>query len=169
MHMPNPSIPVAFIDVRGEAIQSVTRLYRNEAEAQAVTVLVCKLLSKGFHDQEIMVIALYKDQKLQCEQLLASMGVSVETVDSEQGAEQSVVILCTTRTTVPSSSSLAFFCDPRRLNVALSRARDGLFVTGSSSCLRRLPIWENVIQWCESHKLIVPMEFFDDLPPNPQN
>ncbi|RCN39765.1 hypothetical protein ANCCAN_14287 [Ancylostoma caninum] len=46
MHMPNPSIPVAFIDVCGEAIQSVTRSYRNEAEAQAVTVLVRKLLSE---------------------------------------------------------------------------------------------------------------------------
>ncbi|EPB66043.1 integrase core domain protein [Ancylostoma ceylanicum] len=163
MRMPNQSVPVAFIEVPSEAIQSVTRSYRNEAEAQAVHVLVRNLLIKGFHSREIMVISLYKDQKLLCEQLLNPLGVSVGTVDSEQGAERTVVILCTTRTSIPSSSSLTFFCDPRRLNVALSRARDGLFITGSPSCLKRLPIWENVITWCESHKVIVPMEFFNDV------
>ncbi|EPB73875.1 hypothetical protein ANCCEY_07024 [Ancylostoma ceylanicum] len=163
MQMPSPSIQVAFIDVPSEAIQSVTSSYRNEAEAQIVHVLVRNLLIKGFHSREIMVISLYKDQKLLRGQLLNPLGVRAGTVDSEQGTERTVVILCTTRISIPSSSSPTFFCDPRRLNVVLSRARDGLFVTGSLSCLRRLPIWENMITWCESHNLVVPMDFFNDV------
>ncbi|EPB65060.1 hypothetical protein ANCCEY_15877 [Ancylostoma ceylanicum] len=111
MQMPNPSIQVAFIDVPSEAIQSVTSSYRNEAEAQIVHVLVRNLLIKGFHSREIMVIYLYKDQKLLRGQLLNPLGVSA----------------------------------------------------GSLSCLRRLPIWENMITWCESHNLVVPMDFFNDV------
>ncbi|RCN37069.1 hypothetical protein ANCCAN_17034 [Ancylostoma caninum] len=103
MRMPNPSISVPFVDVLGEAIQSVTRSYRNEAEARAVNVLVRNLLLKGFHSREIMVISIYKDQKLFCGQILDPLGVSISTVDSEQGAERSVVILCMTRSTIPSS------------------------------------------------------------------
>ncbi|KIH59908.1 hypothetical protein ANCDUO_09848 [Ancylostoma duodenale] len=88
MRMPNPSIPEAFINVPTDAIQTVTRSYWNEAEAQAVRVLVRKLLIKGFNSRRIMVISLYKDKELLCEQLLNPLRNRIDTVDSEQGTER---------------------------------------------------------------------------------
>ncbi|RCN49665.1 hypothetical protein ANCCAN_04289 [Ancylostoma caninum] len=40
---------------------------------------------------------------------------------------------------------MSFFTDPRRLNVALSRAREGLFITGSASCSRNMKTWDRII------------------------
>ncbi|CAJ0595901.1 unnamed protein product [Cylicocyclus nassatus] len=50
-------------------------------------------------------------------------GVTVGTVDSAQGSERSVVILCTTRTQMETRTTRTFFSDEKRLNVALSRGR----------------------------------------------
>ncbi|KAK6028147.1 hypothetical protein OSTOST_05813 [Ostertagia ostertagi] len=58
-----------------------------------------------------------------CERILQQTDVTVSTVDSAQGKENSVIILCTTRTEVEPTAA-SFFSDARRLNVALSRAKD---------------------------------------------
>ncbi|CAK0803759.1 unnamed protein product, partial [Prorocentrum cordatum] len=50
--------------------------------------------------------------------------VSVSTVDGNQGDEANLVILCTTRAN--STGHWGFVHDPHRLNVALTRAQDGV-------------------------------------------
>lgn len=162
--MPNETIPVAFIDVPSTSTTSATRSHKNEQEAEVVRILVNHLLRNGFESKDISVICLYKDQKFLCESVLGGSGITVGTVDSAQGTERTVVILCTTRTTAGTPSKMSFFTDPRRLNVALSRARDGLFITGSARCLRSMTTWEKVMSWCTTHELIVPIDFFRSQP-----
>ncbi|KAL6742598.1 hypothetical protein Aduo_015736 [Ancylostoma duodenale] len=168
--MPNQDIPVAFIDIPNFSTRSATRSHKNEEEARAVLALVKFLLAKDFRKEDIAVICLYKDQKLLCDQMLAETGVPVGTVDSAQGTEKMIVILCTTRTEAGSSSNMSFFTDPRRLNVALSRAREGLFITGSASCLRNMKTWDKIMSWCDAHRIVVPAQFFSEATnPNPAN
>ncbi|RCN50878.1 hypothetical protein ANCCAN_03096 [Ancylostoma caninum] len=162
LRMPNQDIPVAFIDIPSFSTRSVTRSHKNEDEAQAVLALVKFLLTKDFRKDDIAVICLYKDQKLLCDQMLAETGVPVRTVDSAQGTERMIVILCTTRTEAGSLSNMSFFTDPKRLNVALSRAREGLFITGSASCLRNMETWDKIMSWCDTHRVVVPAQFFSE-------
>ncbi|KAK6011257.1 hypothetical protein OSTOST_23669 [Ostertagia ostertagi] len=122
--MPNSRIPVALINIPSYSVQSVTGSHSNIVEATAAHVLVRYLLAKGFAPAQIMVICLYRDQKLLCERILQQTDVTVSTVDSAQGKENSVVILCTTRTEMEPNTAASFFSDARRLNVALSRAKD---------------------------------------------
>ncbi|VDO93652.1 unnamed protein product [Heligmosomoides polygyrus] len=135
--MPNETIPVAFIDVPSNSSTS---------EAEVVRILVSHLLRNGFESKDISVICLYKDQKFLCESVLSGSGITVDTVDSAQGPERTVVILSGT------PSKMSFFTDPRRLNVALSRARDGLFITGSARCLRSMTTLEKVMSWYTTHE-----------------
>jgi superfamily I DNA and/or RNA helicase len=58
----------------------------------------------------------------------ASSKVSVHTVDSFQGSEASVVILSLVRSN--SSNTIGFLSDSRRLNVAITRAKDMLIIVG---------------------------------------
>ncbi|EYC12821.1 hypothetical protein Y032_0045g1108 [Ancylostoma ceylanicum] len=160
LRMPNQDISVAFNDIPSFSTQSATRSHKNEDEARTVQSLVEFLFTKGFEKGDITVICLYKDQKLLCDRTLAETGVAVGMVDSAQGTERMIVILCTTRTDAGSTSNMPFFTDPERLNVALSRAREGLFITGSASCLRRMETWNKIMKWCDTHRTVVPPDYF---------
>lgn len=59
-------------------------------------------------------------------QSLAGFEIPVNTIDSYQGQEKDVIILCTTRT-----SGIGFLANPPRLNVALTRAKRCLVICGN--------------------------------------
>lgn len=59
--------------------------------------------------------------------------VEINTIDGFQGREKKVVILSTVRSN--NDGQIGFLTDRRRLNVALTRARDALFVVGNAKTL----------------------------------
>ncbi|VDO35765.1 unnamed protein product [Heligmosomoides polygyrus] len=130
LKMPNPEVPFVFLNVIGHSVKSVTGSHSNEVEAKATRVLVFLLNGKGIPAEDILVICLYRDQKYLCDKILQDTQVSVASVDSAQGCKRSIVIVCTTRTHIDRNSNHTFFADPERLNVALSRSRDGLLLLG---------------------------------------
>lgn len=65
----------------------------------------------------------------------SAVDVEVNTVDGFQGREKRVVLLSTVRSN--SGGWIGFLNDKRRLNVALTRARDALLVVGNEGTLRR--------------------------------
>ncbi|VDP10081.1 unnamed protein product [Heligmosomoides polygyrus] len=98
LKMPNPEVPFVFLNVIGHSVKSVTGSHSNEIEAKAVRVLVCLLKAKGIPAEDILEICLYRDQKYLCDRILQDTQVSVATVDSAEGCERSIVIVCMTRT-----------------------------------------------------------------------
>ncbi len=64
----------------------------------------------------------------------------MSTVDSFQGGEKDIVILSTVRTS-PSD----FLDNPKRINVALTRARHHLIVVGHHSTLLQSAVWKPVV------------------------
>ncbi|KAL6723110.1 hypothetical protein Aduo_018148 [Ancylostoma duodenale] len=71
--------------------------------------------------------------------------VTVGTMDNAQGSERLVVTLCATRTSLEKGPEAAFCSDPKRLNVALSRAKNGMFVTGSMTCVQDSATWPAIV------------------------
>eukprot|EP00891_Asterochloris_glomerata_P008396 jgi/Astpho2/8396/e_gw1.00122.165.1_t len=63
-----------------------------------------------------------------------------------QGREADVVIFSAVR-----SNKLGFVSDPRRMNVALSRARRGLIVVGNRHALRSDAKWAQWLEWVQRH------------------
>jgi superfamily I DNA and/or RNA helicase len=88
---------------------------------------------------EIGVITGYKKQKEALERKIESQNsqnnkwpcfkVEINTVDAYQGREQDIIIYSVVRSN--SKRKLGFLKDKRRLNVALSRAREQLFIIGN--------------------------------------
>jgi superfamily I DNA and/or RNA helicase len=119
--------------------------YSNDAEARTARELIRRLhflvKGRGRENKSVVLLAAYTEQ---CERLdrtvaaLASecpmLNLEVHTVDSFQGREADIAIYSITRSN--EQRSLGFLGDERRLNVALSRAKELLVLLGDHSFCR---------------------------------
>jgi len=123
--------------------QPVGTSIRNEIEAEAVITYVKDFLQQRSKDSSAAVLAVltfYQAQVAEIKKRLEVAGyhgtgaVKVATVDAYQGSEADVVVVSFVRTAP--GGSVGFLRDFRRLNVALTSARDKLVLFAHASALR---------------------------------
>ena len=98
--------------------------YSNEGEANAVLKHIRDLLALDLKQEDIGVISPYSAQVSLLKGMLASENlkqVEVSTVDGFQGREKEAIIISMVRSN--ENSTVGFLADPRRMNVAVTRAR----------------------------------------------
>lgn len=84
----------------------------------------------------------------------------IGTVEEFQGQERQIILLSTVRTMrqqlqIDEKHSLGFIKSPKRMNVAISRARALLVVFGSPKLLSRDVNWRFLIRNCIENKCAV--------------
>ncbi len=113
----------------GGAVETIDHSKANPTEARLVTHLVTELCEE-LPPEEIGVITPYTAQVSQIREMLATNledadGVTVDTIDSFQGSERTAIVLSLVRSNA--DGDLGFLGravdGPRRLNVALTRAK----------------------------------------------
>ena len=127
----------SYAPTRGEVVrlratdgreEAVGTSFRNRAEAAAVAAYVRGMETQSDGGTTTVLIAPYQAQ---CRALLAQgTGCEVHTVDSFQGREADTVVLSVVRD--GTAGTLGFWSDPRRVVVALTRARTRLVVVASA-------------------------------------
>ena len=130
--------PIMGVEVQGEERRPGNSYY-NQDEAEAVARQVQLLVQSGVEPEDIGVISAYSGQigKIihQVNQLDIPnpRAVSVDTVDSFQGSEREAIIVSLVRSNADGYSGFLEFPEegPRRLNVALTRARKRLVLVGN--------------------------------------
>lgn len=108
---------------------------RNATELAALSSLLARLQETGLAaGLSVLVVCPYKGQREDAERAVKRMKldftVEATTVDAVQGGEANLVFLLMTR----SSGRVEFLLDRNRLNVALSRARDAVYILGHQEC-----------------------------------
>lgn len=114
-------------------IEDSPRIF-NLDECQIIKNILQELDGNSTSQTSVAVISPYRHQVVTLRKLLQAetyrfLIVNIDTIDGFQGKECDVVIFSMTRTV----GSFRFLADTRRLNVALSRARDKLFIVGNLS------------------------------------
>ena len=134
--------PLVGYDVEGEERRTPSQSYYNEAEAAIVAAEIEMLLDNGAMASEIGVITPYSGQisKIQSRVAQISMptdDIKVSTVDSFQGSEREAIIVSFVRSNETGATGFLTFRDegPRRLNVALTRAKKRLTLVGDFETL----------------------------------
>jgi superfamily I DNA and/or RNA helicase len=144
--------PIAFYDYTAnastsEATEGKSGSVFNVFEAQSVCRCIKQLASRGIPSSDIGVICLYKAQAAKIRYALGEEAkeVQVSTVDAFQGAERPIILVSCSRTTRSNQGDAAFVCDPRRINVTITRARNHLLVFGNASTLSAFDLWKRVL------------------------
>jgi ATP-dependent RNA/DNA helicase IGHMBP2 len=78
-----------------------------------------------------------------------SKEVVISTIDSFQGQEKEIVILSLVRSN--DESKIGFLADYRRMNVALTRAKEQLFVIGDSSTIGNDPFYARFLEYIDKN------------------
>lgn len=128
----------------------------NEVEAKIIRDKLNELQSILPLDSKIAIITPYKAQKRLLRKILRESPFSpeIDTIDAFQGREARCVFISFTR----NNGSSRFYADPRRLNVAISRAQDYLFLVGSSAYLKKVPTIKHFIEVSSSNKRVMVVE-----------
>ncbi|MDZ7689360.1 MAG: AAA domain-containing protein [Halobacteriales archaeon] len=130
--------PVTFVPVEGEENGNV-----NRAEAEAVETVHEELVGAGVSSDDIAVIAPFRAQVAEISRRLPDE-VAVDTVDRFQGSSEEVVIVSFVASDDLNSP---VFDDPRRLNVALTRAKRSLVLVGNPDALRTDEFCSRLLDW----------------------
>ncbi|KAG9001263.1 hypothetical protein FRB93_012190 [Tulasnella sp. JGI-2019a] len=157
--LPNPRFPVVFHGVAGaDGRNPDSPSYFNDAEIEVVTKYVERLLAdrgKPTTPSDIGVIAPYRAQSSKLRTQFRTRnctGLKVGSVEEYQGQERDVIILTTVRTdrervTYDLRHTLGFLVNPRRLNVAVTRAKGLLIIVGDPVVLSLDPLWRKFLNY----------------------
>jgi regulator of nonsense transcripts 1 len=150
---PQPATPMMFwVNSGTEEIASSGTSYLNRTEAMNVERVVTHYLKGGARPDQIGVITPYEGQRAFVTSYMARSGelpsavyrdIEVASVDSFQGREKDYIILSCVRSNA--QKTIGFLKDPRRLNVALTRAKYGVVILGNPKILSRHPLWNNLL------------------------
>ncbi|CAI2327488.1 unnamed protein product [Caenorhabditis sp. 36 PRJEB53466] len=155
---PNPSFPIAIINNSASGSRMGTSV-ANDSEAVIVKQLLRMITKKhnGYelHARDIGVISFYSAQTSVLMEALRGSGVKCGTVDSFQGTEREVVILCCTNEKLSEFMQLA-----NRLNVAMSRARQATIIIGNVYGLRKAKYWSTILEKVEKNGCFIDMKNF---------
>jgi hypothetical protein len=141
-----PTRPLDVIDTagtgheerRGEAGESRD----NPGEVEIVARVVRGVIDRGVPPAELGVITPYAAQVGLLAATLVDLvdrGLEIDSVDGFQGREKDVIVFSGVRSNA--DGAVGFLADPRRLNVAITRARRKLVIVGDSAMLSTDETW----------------------------
>jgi predicted DNA helicase len=152
-----PEAPLVFVDTAAlnapEHQRPGSHSRENPREAEIVTRLASDLLKTGVPPSDIAVISPYDDQVDRIDDQIDAEGLEVNTVDGFQGREKEVVLFSLVRSN--ERGHIGFLDEPRRFNVAVTRARRKALVVGDADTVSTGDVFDQFIRYAESAGRVV--------------
>uniref|UniRef100_A0AC35UAT7 AAA_12 domain-containing protein n=1 Tax=Rhabditophanes sp. KR3021 TaxID=114890 RepID=A0AC35UAT7_9BILA len=125
-------------------------------QAINVEIMASTLINAGILPNQIGIITPYSGQSIYLTRQMSLSGslnskvyeeIEIANVDGFQGREKDIIIFSCVRGN--EYNGIGFLSDPRRLNVALTRARYGLVIIGNANILSQNVLWNHLIHHCK--------------------
>jgi ATP-dependent RNA/DNA helicase IGHMBP2 len=132
-HLANTQAHICFIDTAGSGYNEVQgsngMSLKNDGELDIVQKL---LANEQLNTAATAFISPYAGQVMAAKELLPA-AMRISTIDSFQGQEQEIIILSLVRSN--EDGDIGFLRDYRRMNVAITRAKEKLYIIGDSATI----------------------------------
>jgi len=175
--LPNKNFPIIFHPVYGkDEREGSSPSFFNVAEVETIDRYLRKLLDdnvrsrglKHLRPEMIGVISPYKRQVQKIQQMIEKRrfgpGIKVGSVEEFQGQERRVIILSTVRSTnkeyleMDRDFHLGFLNNPKRFNVAITRAQALLILIGNPDMLCLDENLKRFLEYCGKNNATVDVE-----------
>lgn len=160
---PQVDSPMFFLVTQGqEEIAGSGTSYLNRTEAANVEKITTRFLKCRVSPDQIGIITPYEGQRAYLVQYMQYQGslhsklyqeIEIASVDAFQGREKDIIIMSCVRSN--EHQGIGFLNDPRRLNVALTRAKYGIIIVGNPKVLSKQPLWNHLLNFYKERKLLV--------------
>jgi len=119
---------------------------QNSFEANFIRALVAHLVKSGYEESRITVLSPYLGQvriiKNKLRDHPSTREVNVFAVDNFQGEENDIIVISLVRSN--RNKTMGFLSVENRINVALTRARHGMFIVGNGDMLKGHKLWSSI-------------------------
>eukprot|EP00095_Tigriopus_kingsejongensis_P011513 maker-scaffold33_size549341-snap-gene-0.19 protein:Tk11513 transcript:maker-scaffold33_size549341-snap-gene-0.19-mRNA-1 annotation:"regulator of nonsense transcripts" len=160
---PQADKPTFFYASTGqEEIAGSGTSYLNRTEASNVEKLTTKFIRAGIRADQIGIITPYEGQRAYLVQFMQYQGshhpkiyqsIEIASVDAFQGREKDIIIISCVRSN--DYQGIGFLADPRRLNVALTRAKYAAIIVGNPKVLAKQLLWNHLLQHYKDNGILV--------------
>jgi len=148
-HLKNTGAHIFFIDTAGSGFNEVRgndgMSLQNKGELQLVQKLI---ETESLNPLKTAFISPYSGQVAAAKEVLPP-AMRISTIDSFQGQEQECIILSLVRSN--DDGDIGFLKDYRRMNVAITRAKEQLFVIGDSATIGADPFYNSFLTYIEKY------------------
>ncbi|EEF45264.1 ATP-dependent helicase NAM7, putative [Ricinus communis] len=160
--LPGREFPVLFFGIQGcDEREGNNPSWFNRIEASKVVEIINKLIAGGnLNEVDIGVITPYRQQVLKLKKAFDDLDmpdIKVGSVEQFQGQERKVIVISTVRSTVKHNDfdrahCLGFLSNPKRFNVAITRAMSLLILIGNPHIVNKDPHWSKLLWYCADHE-----------------
>ena len=149
VHLVNTGTHITFIDTAGSGFNEMHGSDGISLQNKGELQLVQKLFETASLDPvRTALISPYSGQVAAAKELLPKQ-VRISTIDSFQGQEKENIILSLVRSN--DDGDIGFLKDYRRMNVAITRAKEQLFVIGDSATIGADPFYNSFLSYIEQY------------------
>jgi ATP-dependent RNA/DNA helicase IGHMBP2 len=148
-HLVDTGVHINFIDTAGTGFEETHGPDGSSLQNEGELKLAMALLDAETMDRSVTaLISPYAGQVASAKEKI-SEGLRISTIDSFQGQEMENVIVSLVRSN--ENAEIGFLKDYRRMNVAITRAREQLYVIGDSSTIGNDKFYKEFLEYIEKH------------------
>ena len=146
-HLTNKGTHITFIDTAGSGYNEVRGSDGTSLQNEGELKIVQKLLeTEPLNPLDTAFISPYAGQVSAAKEIFPKQ-LRISTIDSFQGQEKTIVILSLVRSN--DDGDIGFLKDYRRMNVAITRAREQLFIIGDSATIGADAFYNSFLTYIE--------------------
>jgi superfamily I DNA and/or RNA helicase len=148
-HLKNVQTHITFIDTAGSGFNEIKGIDGTSLQNKGEIDTSLKIIeTENLDPIKTAFISPYSGQVAAAKDLLP-LGLRISTIDSFQGQEKEIVILSLVRSN--DDGEIGFLKDYRRMNVAMTRAKEQLFIIGDSATLGIDNFYHQLLTYIEKY------------------